>query len=150
MRFLQAAAIAICLAAILLSPVQCKCQLGCNCGIPGCNCGNGEQCPSSEGGPSEQGNPNEGISISFTESPSSGYSNSITQGYPNVGPSSGPAVWGVYCTGDNSCCAVAKEPSGNYMIPQLTNVDWNTAMNWMNANGYGGLWRVSGVSSLNS
>lgn len=138
MHFLQVAAIAICLAAVFLSPVQCSCQLGCNCGIPGCNCGGGEQCPSSEGGPSEQGNPNEGISISFTESPSDYFGPTMNQGSSYAGSTTEPAVWGVYCTGDNSCCTVAKEPSGNYMFQQLANVDYTTAMNWMKSNGYGG------------
>ena len=137
MHFLQVAAIAICLAAVLLSPVQCNCQLGCNCGIPGCNCGGGEQCPSSEGGPSEQGNPNEGISISFTESPSGYYGPTMNQGSPYVGSTTGPAEYNVYCTGDTNCCTVSKEPTGNYMYWQFpSKVDYTTAMNWMKTSGY--------------
>jgi hypothetical protein len=46
--------------------------------------------------------------------------------------------WNVYCTTDSECCAVAEQPSGNYVVPMLLNpVDWSTAWAWMNANGYG-------------
>jgi hypothetical protein len=65
-----------------------------------------------------------------------------TNGYGQYGgclPSSSRAsVWNIYCDTGRECCAVAKEPSGDYVVPALkTTVDWNTAWNWMNTNGYG-------------
>lgn len=47
------------------------------------------------------------------------------------------AVWNVYCATSSECCAVAEQPSGDYVVPVLkTPVDWNTAWNWMNTHGY--------------
>jgi hypothetical protein len=43
-----------------------------------------------------------------------------------------PAFWNVYCSGDNSQCAISKEPAGVLMFPQFTGkVTWDTAQNWM-------------------
>jgi hypothetical protein len=43
-------------------------------------------------------------------------------------------VWNVYCNGDTTKCAIAKEPSGELTFPQFPGkVDWDTAQNWMNA-----------------
>ncbi len=48
-----------------------------------------------------------------------------------------PAVWNVYCNGDRSKCAVAKEPSGEFMFAVFsTPVTWDEAWAWMKANGY--------------
>lgn len=46
MRSIEVAAMALCLAAALLSTAQASCQLGCKCGIPGCDCGDTGQCSS--------------------------------------------------------------------------------------------------------
>jgi predicted transglutaminase-like cysteine proteinase len=42
-----------------------------------------------------------------------------------------PAVWNVYCNGDNSQCTIAKEPTGQLMFKKLGPVDWDTAQSWM-------------------
>ncbi len=46
MRFIGIVIIAICLMAILFSTAQGKCQVGCTCGDPNCNCGETGQCGS--------------------------------------------------------------------------------------------------------
>lgn len=46
-------------------------------------------------------------------------------------------VWNVYCSGDGSRCTVAKETAGDLMFPVFPDkVDWDTAQNWMQTNGY--------------
>ena len=65
-----------------------------------------------------------------------------THGYGSYGgclPSAAKvAVWNVYCDTSSDCCAVAEQPSGDYVVQALeTSVDWNTAWNWMNTKGYG-------------
>lgn len=49
----------------------------------------------------------------------------------------GIAVYNVYCTGDKKSCVAGKEPSGNYNYPMFANpTDLDTAVGWMNSNGY--------------
>jgi hypothetical protein len=46
-------------------------------------------------------------------------------------------VWNVYCSGDGSRCAAAKEPSGDLMFTVFPGkVDWNTTQTWLQSNGY--------------
>ncbi len=43
-----------------------------------------------------------------------------------------PKVWNIYCNGDSSQCAVAKEQTGQLMFAQFPGkVDWDTAQEWL-------------------
>ncbi len=46
-------------------------------------------------------------------------------------------VWNVYCSGDGSRCAAAKETSGDLMFTVFPGkVDWSMTQSWLQSNGY--------------
>ncbi len=82
MRFIEVAAIILCLIAASLSTAQGDCT--CGCGIPSCTCQNGGQCPASST-PSDEGLST--ISIGYSE-PNIAYSGPSTPISTKLPPSS--------------------------------------------------------------